>query len=200
MTTILRKKPTPETTAVTPVETAKPKITDEYLRTYLLNLWTEDLDEREVNGQNRSPMIDAVNKRLGVPMGSPYCIGGLLVRGVEAMCTQLELKNPVTMTAGTQKFWARAPMKYKKLKGDKPRKADICIQRNRDDKNHGHAYGLTADQKDLYQATIEYNTNMAGSRDGQGVYNLKRTQDGDSKKEYLGAVDVVRWILEANQL
>jgi len=198
MNTILRKKPV----EVTVAEPVKPKIDDAYLREYLLKLWMADLNQRETDGKNRSPMIDAINKRLGVDMGSPYCIGGLLVRGVEVMCKNLNLKNPVKMTASTQSFWKAAPDKYKKLPGSNPRKADICIQRTRTDKARGHSYGLTVDQKDkeLYQATIEYNTNAAGSRDGQGVYQLKRTQQGDSSKEYLGAVDVVRWILEANQL
>lgn len=197
MKAFLRKKP-PEPQA--PVEPPKPKIDDAYLRNYLVNLWMQDLDERETNGQNRSPMIDAINLRLGVPLGSPYCIAGLLVRGVEHMCKTLGLSNPVPMTASTQKFWARVPDKFKKLKGDMPRKGDICIQRTYADKSRGHAYGMRTDQKDRYQETIEYNTNAAGSRDGQGVYGLIRTQDGDEKKEYLGSIDVVRWILEANQL
>jgi hypothetical protein len=170
------------------------------LRNELVALWRADLGQREDQGANRSVMIDAINKRLGVPMGSPYCIGGVLVRGVEQLCKKHNLKNPVTMVAGTQDFWFSA----KKLapsciyeKGARALKGDICILVNRQDHSHGHAYGLTEDEG-AKQMTIEYNTNLAGSRNGDGVYELTRTQDGTATKEYRGAVDVVHWILSVN--
>ncbi len=180
---------------------AQPKITEKILRDQLVALWMKDLDQRETDGKNRSPMIDKINKRLHVPLGSPYCIGALLVEGVEALCTKSKLRNPVIMTAGTQDFWWSAPEKYHRVKGTKAKKGDIGILVNKGDSAHGHAFGLATDQVDvIHQVTIEYNTSPAGSRDGDGCYQLIRTQDGTPTKTFRGAVDVVKWIIDANHL
>lgn len=174
------------------------------LRETLVHFWRQDLGQREDMGKNRSLMIDNINLRLGVPLGSPYCIGGLLTEGVEPLCKMFNLKNPIPMEAGTQSFWQAVPEKYKYPKGKLGKKADICILQNKADAGHGHAYGLTQDElvQSLTlvnsQKTIEYNTNKAGSRDGDGVWELERSQDGTLTKNYLGAVDVVRWVMDAN--
>lgn len=180
---------------------------DQFLRNELDSFWKEDLGQREVDGPNRSKMIDGINKRLNVPLGSPYCIGGLLVRGVERLCKEYSLKLPINFpfTAGTQKFW------YGSLKQQngfvhpfseasdyqKAKKANIGILQNKTDKAHGHAFGFAEDETDV-QHTIEYNTNLAGSRNGDGVYELVRTVKGTPTKIYLGNVDVVSWILSVN--
>lgn len=175
----------------------KPKTREQLLRDELVALWEADLGQRETDGSNRSPMIDSINKRLGIDMGLPYCIGGLLVRGVEVLCTKHQLKNPVTMTAGTQKFWGRAPEKFKKLKGNKAKKGDIGILVSTTNPSQGHAFGFREDETHVQQ-TIEYNTNLAGSRDGGGVYRLERTANGTISKKYRGSVDVIAWILSVN--
>lgn len=176
----------------------KPGLTKEkMLRDDLVALWEADLGQFEVNGPNRSEMIDGINKRLHVPLGSAYCIGGLLVRGVEVLCTKYGLRNPVIMTAGTQNFWWKAPEKFKKLKGNKAKKGDIGILVNKDDAGHGHAFGFREDETNV-QLTIEYNTNKAGSRNGDGVYRLERSANGTITKNYRGSVDVIAWILSVN--
>lgn len=179
----------------------EPVISEALLRDYLVYLWLKDQGQRETHGKNRSPMINAVNKRLHVPQGSPYCIGALLVRGVEVLCTKHSLRNPVIMTAGTQNFWWKTPVKYRREKGELGQKADIGILVNKSDPAHGHAYGLAKAQTDSkLQATIEYNTSPAGSRDGDGVYQLIRSQDGTGTKTYRGCVDVIQWICDVNEI
>jgi hypothetical protein len=170
---------------------------EQELRNELVALCEADLAQREDKGPNRSEMIDAINKRLGVPLGSPYCIGGLLVRAVEVLCTRHDFVNPVVMTAGTQKFWRNAPEKFKKLKGNKAKKGDIGILVNKNDAAHGHAFMFREDETNV-QLTIEYNTNGAGSRNGDGVYRLQRTAEGTISKTYRGSIDVVAWILSVN--
>lgn len=170
---------------------------EQELRNELVALVEVDLGERETDGPNRSKMIDRINKRLGVPLGSPYCIGGLLVRAVEVLCTKHGFVNPVVMTAGTQKFWRKAPEKFKKLKGNKAKKGDIGILVNKDDPGHGHAFMFREDETNV-QLTIEYNTNGAGSRNGDGVYRLQRSSEGTITKTYRGSVDVIAWILSVN--
>lgn len=159
-----------------------------------------DLGQRETNGKNRSPMIDAINKALGVPMGSPYCIGGILIRCVKPACQILKLNVPTGMiTAGTQHFWSHAPLKYKIPHGQKLRKGDLGLMQDKGNKSQGHAYLIRQDQLDpLLQLTVEYNTDGAGGRDGDGVYEKTRSENGDAAKIYLGGVDVVSWILEFN--
>jgi len=170
---------------------------EQYLRDKLVAILMKDLGLRETHGKNRSPIIDAVNTRLHVPLGSPYCIGALLVRGVETLCTLEKLVNPVVMTAGTQKFWFRAPEKFKKFKGNKAKKGDIGILVNKSDENYGHAFMFREDETNV-QKTCEYNTSPAGSRDGDGFYCLDRNANGTISKTYRGSVDVIAWILSVN--
>jgi hypothetical protein len=101
------------------------------------------------------------------------------------------------MTAGTQSFWFSAPEKFKKLKGNKAKKGDIGILVNKDDKDHGHAFAFTEAETNV-QRTVEYNTNKAGSRDGDGVWCLERSANGTISKTYRGSIDVIAWILSVN--
>ena len=173
----------------------------DYFRDKLVSYALADEGERETNGPNRSPMIDDINKNVsGGSLGAPYCISGLIHRAVRELCSEHNLEMPKWMnTASTQKFWERAPDKYKTLKGTiGAKKGDICIQQQRTDKSKGHAYMLTRAETSVGQDTIEYNTNPGGSRNGDGVYKRTRTQEGDLQKKYLGAVDVVQAILDHN--
>lgn len=170
---------------------------EDTIRDYLVECWLADLGLRETNGKNRAPWIDPINTRLGVALGSPYCIGGLLVRGVERVCTAMKLRNPVIMTAGTQNFWFSAPEKFKKMRGTKAKKGDIGILVNKDDPKHGHAFGHRIDETSTIW-TVEYNTSIAGSRDGDGVYCLERNTSGTIAKTYRGAIDVAAWIISVN--
>lgn len=171
---------------------------EDYLRTKLVAYWNHDVGQEETHGRNRSPMIDYVNKITGAGNGAPYCIGGLLVRGVRQMCIDLGLKCPVPIIAGTQSFWAKSA-NYRKAKGSGKlaKLGDIGILRNKGDKSHGHAFGFDKPETEK-QYTVEYNTDGSGSRDGQGVWKLVRTQSGTATKDYLGSVDVVAWIMDAN--
>jgi hypothetical protein len=171
---------------------------EEILRDDLVKFWREDLDERETDGKNRSPMIDSVNRRVQVPLGSPYCIAGLLVRGVERLCTTHRLTNPVVMTGGTQFFWNKAPIVIKGL-NRRARRGDIGIMQSIANPIQGHAFGFTEDELNGIFKTIEYNTNEAGSRDGIGVFERVRRRDMSGSMKYRGTVDVVAWILTANR-
>ncbi len=171
---------------------------ESFLRTKLLAKWMRDVGQSETGGANRSPMIDAINRAMS-ELGDPYCISGLLYRGVREICQEYDLANPVVMTPSTQEFFDKTPSKYKTPKGGLAKKADIGIMKSRSNSSQGHAYGLREDEvKGKDQQTVEYNTNTAGSRDGEGVHSKTRTQDGDILKVYRGSVDVVRWIMDVN--
>lgn len=172
--------------------------THKIMRDELVELWMKDVGEKETHGKNRSPLIDSICKFFGLPPGQPYCIGGLLYRTHQYLESK-GLKNPLPKTMSTQSFYNSAPGKYKKIKGIKASKADICIQRKRSDHNLGHAYALTEDEG-VEQFTVEYNTDLNGGRDGDGVATHIRSQLGDLSKEYRGAVDIVQWIMDHNGL
>lgn len=176
------------------------KVDEALLRRELVRLWRRDVGARETNGNNRSTLIDSINKAIpGAYLGAPYCISGLLHRGVNELCKLYNLKNPVTQTPSTQEFYDRAPAKFRHAIGEEALMADIGIEQSRENSSTGHAYGHTEDEiEGTLKKTIEYNTNDAGGRDGDGVYEKTRSQNGDSKKRYRGCVDVVSWILSAN--
>ncbi len=168
------------------------------LREQLVKLWMEDYGQRETHGKNRSPLIDQINKEIGMgaSSGAPYCIAGLLVRGVKRLCAIQGLRNPVYMTASTQSFWNHAPEKYRYI-GPAPKLAMIGILQNRANGSQGHGFGIREYSLNKY-LTIEYNTNKAGSRDGDGVWTLTRYEAGTASKRMRGFVDVVRMIIDAN--
>lgn len=174
---------------------------DAFLRDALIKLVQKDIGQRETNGKNRSALIDMINSNCpGAYIGAPYCISGLLVRGVKKLCNNHGLVNPVKMTASTQEFYDSAPAKFKHAKGTLGHKGDIGIQQSRSNPDTGHAYILEEAEADTsgLQHTIEYNTDGSGGRDGDGVYRRTRSQSGDMAKKYRGSVDVIAWILSAN--
>lgn len=174
---------------------------EQRLRDRIVTLWQSDLDQYETKGSNRSPMIDEVNTHVsGAYLGAPYCIAGLVYRGIMAICKEEGLKMPSWMnTASTQSFYNSAPDKYKISKDspNKAKKGDIGIQQRYSNPDQGHAYGFRADEN-YSQLTIEYNTDPGGSRNGDGVYERTRSRSGDAEKKYRGSVDVIKAILEAN--
>ena len=174
---------------------------DAEYRNRLVALVKEDVGQRETQGKNRSPLIDSINKAVpGADIGGPYCIAGLVHRGIMRLAKEKDLKVPAWMnTASTQSFYGGAPGIYRKAKGEMPKKGDVCIQQNYNDQGRGHAYILSADQTSINQYSIEYNTDGSGGRDGDGVYERVRTQNGDALKRYRGAVDVVQALIDYNK-
>ena len=164
----------------------------------LVDLCKEDIGQRETNGNNRSKLIDEINTAAGVDLGSPYCIAGILYRGVFRLCKINGLKMPINIEASTQEFWRNVPSKYKRLKGVNAKKGDIGIMQSRSDSSKGHAYLIIEDESDK-QKTLEYNTDPSGGRDGDGVWIRERSQSGDLAKKYLGAVDICQWIRDLNK-
>lgn len=174
-------------------------LTEEKLRQELVALWIKDIGMKET-GFNRGAWVDAINKVLHVPEGSAYCIGALLVRGVKVLCEKYKLKIPKKMMdASTQNFWRNAPLEFKNEKPAFAKLGDFGILRNFADAGKGHAFGFRLPETSASkQETVEYNTDLSGSREGDGCYTGIRSQSGTSSKEYLGSVDVVAWIMSEN--
>nr|BFD58897.1 hypothetical protein CKG001_10040 [Bdellovibrio sp. CKG001] len=185
-----------------PGEAPKSKGLDAVLRDELVGLVKQDLGQRETHGKNRSPLIDEINKSVkGAYLAAPYCISGLVSRGIMRLCRKHGFSMPLWMnTASTQEFYNNAPAHYRIPKGKVAGKGDIAIQQSYTSPGNGHAYMLTEDESAGIQKSIEYNTDGSGGRDGDGVYERVRTQSGDATKRYRGAVDVVAAILDYNNV
>lgn len=170
------------------------------MRAELVSNMAKYVGERESNGYNRSPVIDAANRGLGVALGSSYCMSGFYWYGIKPFIEARGWKAPTWMkTASTQNFWNNCPVKYKTLKGaGLGKKGDAGLMRNYDDAGKGHVYILADNETNKGVPTIEFNTNPAGSRDGDGVHARTRTQAGDSSKKYLGSINVLQALLDHN--
>lgn len=133
---------------------------------------------RETKGQNRSPEIDAFNLACGVPLGSPYCASGIsfcfrrcqklnLIRfpytaSSQAMRKEFERRGKFTWLAESLMQWKGAIGGWTNADGV-----------------HGHVFFVTERLTDRHGdvvgiRTIEFNTDLAGDREGQGCYKLTR--------------------------
>lgn len=144
-----------------------------------LELARLDLGVREDKGKNRSKRIDSINRFCSLPMGSPYCAAG--VSWCFAHCDGVGIRLPISGSSQFFKRWfdnrgwlTYDPKDLKKMKGF------LFGWTNVDDMAHGHigfgagrnVHWLT--RKVVSIRTVEYNSNLAGSRDGEGVFTNVR--------------------------
>lgn len=170
----------------------------------IIKIVQEDVDTKlsETHGPNRSPRIDSFNDRTGVLLGSSYCMSGLWC-AIDDACKKMGLTNPVPPTAWSLGFFRTAPRNYKKPfinTGKYPQisPGSVCVWGRRGDPNHGHV-GLL--KRYLVGArnslnTLEYNTNKAGSPEGEGAHEKWRDIFSEGSLILLGFVDVPTWIFQ----
>lgn len=155
--------------------------------------------QREDHGSNRSVLIDAINRYVSVPLGSPYCIASDLY-AMHLVCDGSGLKNPIPREAGTQAFWFHdAPAKYKRPHGSLAQKGDVGIFQHTSNPDHGHGVLVRVDQTDpkLFQSD-EGNTDATGGREGDGFYSRVRSTGTVGELKLLGFIDVCQWVADAN--
>lgn len=177
-----------------------PKLTDAFLRSRFVELISRDIGLRETYGKNRHNTIDNINIRMKLPLGSAYCLSGLLIRGVADLCQENDLYNPVLMLGSTQTWFQQVPKEYKGFDFMSAKVADICIMSKKSIPWMGHAYALRFPPENNVHHTAEYNTDNYGSDDGEGFHFLARNKDESKTMTYLGYVDVIKWIMKENNL
>lgn len=129
-------------------------------------------------GRNRSKLIDMLNKFVGNPLGSPYCAAGVSY----CMHHQNTPGQGFPKTGSSQEFkrWA---IKKKRFFTDpnelKTCKGALVGFTNEGDEGHGHiafVEGRLTDPsgKVVGIRTIEFNSDLGGDREGEGVYRLER--------------------------
>ena len=129
---------------------------------------------REIDGSNRSPRIDAINRFVGAPMGSPYCAAGVSWCFHAAGASDFPFSAlAATIRDGFAQFGKRSddPNAMLLWKGAlfgwtlENGHGHIGFVRERLTDDRGHVVAIK---------TVEYNTDLTGSPDGDGVYERIR--------------------------
>ena len=123
--------------------------------------------ERETKGANRSPLIDYMNRRLGLPLGSPYCSSSISLALDSAKVT-----SPTVRTGLARNFKSSKSIKATQvLSGKKSvHVGDIAIwQLGKSWRGHAALVVRVIDKRTI--ETMDANTTCDGvgtERDGDG--------------------------------
>jgi hypothetical protein len=143
-------------------------------------------------GSNRGPEIDRWLKHCGAAVGNPWC-AAFETNMVKEACELLGLPNEYILTASSQaiKRWAKVEDRYFEDPNRLLKCAGAaCGWTNYPDTAHGHALlvqGRFTDRDEhgvlhvVAIHTVEGNTNGGGSRNGDGVYELRRGVPTDGR-------------------
>lgn len=125
-------------------------------------------------GRNRGPRVDEYLRCAGLdPERGPFAWCAAFVYWCFEQASRICVrKNPLPRTANVHRLWRRAPVAWR---ASEPQPGSIFLMER--DKLHGHA-GIVVGRRGLVTLdTIEGNTNVAGSREGDGVYSRSRDID-----------------------
>ncbi|ARK13067.1 CHAP domain-containing protein [Fibrella sp. ES10-3-2-2] len=134
-------------------------------------------------GSNKGPEVNAYLKAVGLGPGFSWCAAFLYWCFAKA-ATQKETKNPLIKTAGVMDHWNRAAPAVKisatQVRSGKAtvRPGMIGILLLDPHTGAGHTFIVESEQ-DGWLTTIEGNSNNGGSREGIGVFRLKRRKLSD---------------------
>jgi len=141
----------------------------------------------ETQGANRSPLIDAMNRLAGVPMGSPYCAS------FNAWCYAEGGAPPGWPRSAWSPDWVQAPTWTSAKGGRTPQPADAFGIWFSSKGRVAHT-GLIERWEGASAITIEGNTSpsaefgAAGDRDGDGIWRKRRLKNQIyAVRDWLGA-------------
>jgi hypothetical protein len=123
---------------------------------------------------NRGKFVDDCLKLVGVPVGNAWC-QAFIYRVYNEAAIEFGVKNPVPRVGGVLNHW-RQTKGIKLPKNTIPQSGDIAVY------DHGKGLGhiaIVVSCKDGLLQTIEGNTSLNGSRNGDGVYVLNRRRTDD---------------------
>lgn len=120
---------------------------------------------------NRGPQIDEWIRRVGLDPtrgAYPWCAAFAWCM-VEDACDELGRRNPLPATASVHGLWDRAPRECRR---DDPSPGVLVLH----DSGRGRGHVGIVDHIEVdYIVTVEGNTNQRGSREGDGVYQRRRS-------------------------
>jgi hypothetical protein len=146
----------------------------------VLDTAATQLDVRETPGTpNRGPQVDLYVRSVGLDPAGGYSWCQAFVYWCFAQAAAAGgAANPCVRTAGVLEHWAKSPLAdrvYAQAASDDPRlvrPGAVFIINHGGGKGHA---GLVTQVVSGAVATIEGNTNQAGSREGDGVYRHTRS-------------------------
>ena len=129
---------------------------------------------RETNGKNDSPRIREYLAVCGLFPPEPYC-GCFAGWGILEACEDLKCKLKARYyDAYTPDFYRRMPVKLHSSR-DRIQRGDLFFKYNKLLKRISHVGFVSVDLQNGRFGTIEGNTDLSGSREGDGVYAGWRT-------------------------
>jgi peptidoglycan hydrolase-like protein with peptidoglycan-binding domain len=143
----------------------------------MLDVARSQVGVREQGGANRGPPVEKYLAAVGLPPGHAWCVAFLIWCAKEA-CQRLGAVCPLPPVASVHVLWNRTP-ETMRIPPSAPQEEDLrlvkpgalyLIDHGQD---MGHA-GLVLSATSNGLLGIEGNTNIAGSREGDGVYEKSR--------------------------
>jgi hypothetical protein len=140
----------------------------------------------ETGGKNRSAMIDAINREMGLPMGSPYCAATVshCFREVARLGSESSGCVDFPYTGSSQalrRAFATRGLMYRDPRALRSFRGALGGWTDGDDPAHGHIFfvkgRLTSSAGEVVGLiTLEANTSpQTQERDGEGMFELHRT-------------------------
>lgn len=160
------------------------------LQLLALQLAQAELGVTETGGNNRGPRVEMYQRSGGGWPGDPWCTFGLFWCFAEA-AQRLGLRNPFPRTGKALALWERAP---EVCRDSNPAPGRVYVLRHAGGKGHvGIAEALDEDAATL-RSEISFNTNAAGSREGNTVARHLGTPEVSHGGELLGWLDFDRLV------
>ena len=142
-------------------------------------------DQKKEVGKNRGAWVDPINSWMGVEMGEPYCLSGILYC-LKTLEESTGARFDLPKLPSTQRFWAAVRPEFKELEA---KSWSIGIMQSKKDPTKGHAVMVLSNPDSAgYIETFEFNTDISGSRDGDGAFFTKRSILGTENLKFLGFI------------
>lgn len=153
--------------------------TGEAKRILVQGVFTQELGVREKSGRNDGERVEGYLKQVGLKRGEPWCAAFICW-----VFNRAGVPNPNTAWAPRlfpreKVIWERSRIVYRKGIYAKescsllPRPGDVFALWFPEKKRIAHA-GFVDSWSDSWLITVEGNTNIAGGREGDGVYRKRR--------------------------
>lgn len=144
--------------------------------------------------KNRGAWIDEINSWMGVEMGSPYCLSGILYC-LKTLEEATGARFDLPKLPSTQRFWEAVKAEYKR---EHPSPWSIGIMRSTKNPSLGHAVLVVSyEAMDGNFRTFEFNTDISGTRDGDGAMFTSRHYSGTGDLKFLGFIPLEKTILKS---
>lgn len=139
----------------------------------------------ESNGKNRSPIIDEINREIGLPLGSPYCaatVSHCFLQAAKSCSGSSQISFPYSGSSQALKRSFEGMNRFSSNAQDLLKWGGaLGGWTDADDPAHGHVFFIKGRLTDsagevVSLLTLEANTSpQTQDRDGEGMYQLERS-------------------------